>query len=68
MAIRIIAHSTDAEMAANVGGPVTTSYRTFDIDAPEVETFLRKPWRNYEERGIIGIELLPEKIREEGVM
>lgn len=39
--IRIIVQRTDAGTAAHVGGPVMTTYRTFDIDHPALEEFLR---------------------------
>lgn len=39
--IRIIVRTDNAGMAANVGGSVLTSYRTFDVSLPEVERALR---------------------------
>lgn len=41
MTLRLIVRIDDANMAAHVGGPVITSYRTFDVDLPEVEALLR---------------------------
>lgn len=38
--IRIIVHVADAGMAANVGGPVTETFRTFDIEHAELEKLL----------------------------
>lgn len=63
--IRIIVVTTDACRAANVGGPVEVSYRTFDIAAPEVEAFMaeRHDWKNtgsLADRTIVGIELLDD--------
>lgn len=60
--LRIIVRTDDASMAVNVGGAVHTSFRTFEIDAPELEAFLREPtgknW-SYAGRHVIGIELAP---------
>lgn len=39
--IRLIVRIDDATMAANVGGSVHTTYRTFEIDHPEIESMLR---------------------------
>ena len=39
--IRLIVRLDDATMAAHVGGAVQTTYRTFDIDHPEIEVLLR---------------------------
>ena len=41
--IRIICTETDFGDAANIGGPVIVRHKTFDIDAPEVEEWLRFP-------------------------
>lgn len=38
--IRLIVRIDDATMAANVGGAVHTTYRTFDIEHPEIEKLL----------------------------
>lgn len=61
--IRIIVQTDDAGMAANCGGSVDTKFRTFDVDLPEVEAFLREPngvgvWR-YAHRQVKGVEVLP---------
>lgn len=56
--IRIIVRIDDAGMAANVGGSVQTRYKTFDVDLPELEAFLRLPKPNtYTEYEVIGVEL-----------
>jgi hypothetical protein len=58
--IRIIIETCEAGMAANVGGSVQTSYRTFDVELPEVEAFLRQVKGSpYTERQVLGVELLP---------
>lgn len=62
MTLRIIARIDDANMAANVGGSVFTQYRTFEIEAPEVEEFLlRTPDNGYQHRQIIGVEIVKQE-------
>jgi len=56
--IRLILSEADAGMAANVGGPVTITYKTFDIDAPEVEAWLKSPTSSYAQRRLVGCEVL----------
>jgi hypothetical protein len=60
MGIRVIVQTCDAGMAANVGGSVMTTYRTFDVEAPELEAFLRGdlPSRDYSFRQVSGWELI----------
>jgi hypothetical protein len=58
--IRIIVRSSDCGAAANVGGPVYTDYRTFDVDIPELEEFLREQ-RTYLVREVVGVEVLERK-------
>lgn len=58
--IRIIAEETDAGRAANIGGPVKTIYRTFDVELPVIEAWLMEPERkewSYIDRAIVGIEI-----------
>mgnify|MGYP001580416093 CR=1 FL=1 len=62
--IRVIVRTVNSSMACNIGGPgapVFTSYRTFDIDVPELELFLREPanerWECIE-RCVVGAEIL----------
>lgn len=59
--LRIVVQTDDASMAANVGGKVETKFRTFDIDAPELEAFLREPegkkWQ-FTQRQAVGIEVI----------
>jgi hypothetical protein len=68
MPLRIIVCDVDSGYACNVGGPVAVNYRTFDIDAPEVEAFLREPsekkW-SYSQRTISGVEVLAAKEQKE---
>lgn len=58
--LRIIVRTDNAGMAANCGGAVETTYRTFEMDAPELEAFLREPksknW-TYAQRQVVGVEL-----------
>jgi len=59
--IRVIVRTDDAAMAANVGGHVLTTYKTFDVDldVAELEKFLRLSLPEYSHRQICGWELLP---------
>ena len=59
MTIRVVARIDDAIMAANVGGSVLVTYRTFEVEMPVVEAFLRaEPESKYEHRQVVGIELV----------
>lgn len=55
--LRLIVQITDTGDAANIGGPVHTRYRTFDVALPEVEALLKKrdAWVT---RNLVGVELL----------
>ena len=67
--LRVIVHSADCGAAANVGGPVHVSHRTFDIEAAALEEFLRDGRGvQYLHREVIGVEILPdvEPLGEEG--
>jgi hypothetical protein len=59
--IRLVIRSTDEAGAVNVGSPVDISYKTFDVELPEVERFLLeyagKPG-SYITRTIIGSEVV----------
>jgi hypothetical protein len=57
--IRIVCTRADAGMAANVGGPVTIHMKTFDVDLPEIEAWLKERGHTYEERTFTGIEIIP---------
>ena len=61
MALRVIVTTTDAEAAANVGGPVHVTHKTFDIEAPEVEAFMAEKMHSYQYRAIVGVEVLQSK-------
>jgi hypothetical protein len=50
-------------MSANVGGSVETSWRTFDIEAAELEQFLRENIGTYGQRQVTGIELITPEVR-----
>ena len=56
--IRIIVSEADARMAANVGGPVKVTYKTFDISAPVIEAWLKASTETYIERQFVGLEVL----------
>ena len=59
--IRIIVQTDDASMAANVGGNVLTTCKSFEIDAPALEQFLAEQGKEnslYVQRQIIGWEPL----------
>jgi hypothetical protein len=64
--VRIIVQTSDAGMAANVGGNVETDVKSFDIEAPALEAYLRQYARSkvrgeatYWHRSVIGAEVLP---------
>lgn len=61
MAIRIIVTTTDAGAAANVGGPVHVTHKTFDVQAPEVEAFMAEEMRSFQYRCIVGVEVIPQE-------
>ncbi len=60
--LRLIVRIDDAAMAANVGGSPQTTYRTFDIDHPEIEALLRGGGSNsrndFSYRTLVGGELI----------
>jgi hypothetical protein len=53
--IRVICRETDINDAAHVGGPVHVTYRTFDVELPEVEAFLREA-TEWQIRDVVGVE------------
>lgn len=61
MAIRIIVTTTDAGAAANVGGPVHVTHKTFDVEAPEVEAFVAEKMRPFQYRSIVGVEVIQQE-------
>ena len=59
--IRIVVQTQDFGAAAHCdGAKAVVSYDTFDIEAPELEAFLRQR-REYGSAQIIGAELQKEK-------
>jgi len=48
-------------MAVNIGGAVDTKFKTLDIEAPEVERFIKENTGTYSHAAIIGIEVIPEQ-------
>jgi hypothetical protein len=57
--LRIIAHCCNAGMAANVGGTVHETHRTFDIELPELEAWLRaNDGTHYSHAQVTGVEVL----------
>jgi hypothetical protein len=72
MTLRIIVRTDDAGMASNVGGSVLSEFKTFDIDAPELEAFLReytgrsKTGTCFWHRQVIGVDVLPAPETENG--
>jgi hypothetical protein len=73
MTLRIIVRTDDAGMVANVGFDcVLSELKTFDIDAPELEAFLReytgrsKTGTCFWHRQVIGVDVLPAPETENG--
>lgn len=62
MTLRLIVRTDDGNMAAQIGGGVLVQYRTFDVDLPEVEAFLRAGGSNsgndYSFRQLVGAEVV----------
>jgi hypothetical protein len=62
--IRLIVQTAEAAMAANVGGPVQVSYRTFLIELADLEAYLREPSKmnwTFTERRLVGAELVEQE-------
>lgn len=56
--LRVIVRTDNAGMACNVGeGSVEVTYKTFAVDIPELEKFLREN-QSYGHRRVIGVELV----------
>lgn len=65
--IRIIVRECDEGSARNVGGPVQTRHRTFDVELPELEQHLRAEGQpDYICREVIGVELIAHGVKVEG--
>lgn len=59
MTIRIIVRSSEASaLAHGAANAPEITYKTFDVELPEVEEHLRARVSNYENRELIGVELL----------
>ena len=57
--LRIIAQESDGAMAANVGGDVFISTKTFDVDLPELEAYLMENNGNtFSHRQVKGVEVI----------
>lgn len=63
--LRIIARDDDAGMAANVGGSVLTTFKTFEVALPEIEEWLRKRQGCYSHAQILGIEIIDSPKKED---
>lgn len=59
--IRILVRSDYAGMAVNVVGSVHTEHKTFDVEIPELEKYLRESNGTYSHANVIGVELLEVK-------
>jgi len=55
--IRVIVRNDDAKMAANVGGSVHTTLKTFDYDLPDLERWLAKD-SSLSHAQVIGVEII----------
>jgi len=62
--IRLIVRVDDASMAAHVGGSPQTTYRTFDVEHPEIESLLRESGQkpnSFVMNTLVGAEIIPTK-------
>ena len=60
--LRIIIQTSDYGTAANVGGPVLTKFKTFDVPAPdELVEFMEKNQGKWNYAHIHGAELLDKE-------
>jgi hypothetical protein len=70
--IRIAIVTCDYGAAANIGGPVVNTLKTFDLEAPEVEKFLleyemakstdKKESKLWWNRSVAGVEIINHKL------
>lgn len=62
MTLRIIVRTDDASDYPHTGAPAIATFKTFDIEAPEIEEYLNAGGRNEDGaflvRSIIGVEEL----------
>ncbi len=56
--LRIIIETIDYGTAANLGGPVNIIHKTFDVDLPEVEKYLRLQNDRWSHGRVTGIEIV----------
>ena len=56
--IRFIIKCDNANMAANVGGHVLTTFQTFDFELDHIEKYLAEHTDTYSHAQVIGIEVL----------
>lgn len=57
--IRIIVRVDDAVMPVNVtGGSVDTKFRTFDVEIPELETYIKAAEGKYSHANVLGVEIV----------
>lgn len=61
--IRLILRTDELSAAVHVGGPVLTSYKTFDVSLPEVEAYLSEKFDAYTTRQFVGVEVLGDEAR-----
>lgn len=59
--IRVTVRTAEASMAV-VGGPVGSTYKSFDIAAPELESFLTALTNDYQAKEIIAWEIIKDSI------
>lgn len=59
MTIRLLVRTDDAAMPSHVGGSVLTTFKTFDVELPEVEAFLSESQGTYAHRQLVGVEVIP---------
>jgi hypothetical protein len=60
--IRIIVRKDNAAMAANAGGAVLSTFKTIDVDIPELEALLRSGAKRetaFEHTQVVGVEVIP---------
>lgn len=58
MSLQVIVRDDDAGMAAHVDGAVVkTHWKTFVIDAPELEAFLKQELPSLIQRQVVGVEI-----------
>lgn len=56
--MRLIVRVVNVGSAVNVGGPPDTTFKTFDVDASDVEEFIRLNSVKYATTEVVGVEIL----------